>query len=538
VKNRFLTLTALGAVMLGVITSCNKDDFDVIDHWQERIVFADETEAEGVRFKTAKSWTSSIRWHNGDHEWQDLSPDWISISPAHGAAGTHTIKISLTKNIEPVGQREAIITFDNGKSFFEIYIAQTPETIDGNVYPTALLANRTATAIATGYEQTLLAVVEPENAISKVLNWNSSNTAVATVNDGKVTAVATGIATITATTIEDVKRADWTVTVKAPSQLGDGEWYAYQTHTAGAGIDLVFMGDGYTADEIASWKYESDMAAAIEGFFEIQPYKAYRKYFNAYIVGAVSAESGIGDGSARNTRFSSYAYAIGFFLANTDLCITYAQKAPLNNIDNAVVTLIVNSNLNFGVAYFFGDNRIKCGFTICPANTEKMKPIVQHESGHGFAKLADEYYTIAYYQTRQATPVEQASIQREQRDFGWWLNVDVTNDPTTVLWKDLIGYDGAGIFEGGHYFTRRVWRSSETSIMKSAFSVPYFNAFSRFLIVKRIKELADEPFSLDWFKANDIIEPYTPTKSSAGVKSAQTVIHHPPVLIIDKTVEK
>ena len=528
-KNRFLTLAALGAVMLGVVTSCKKDDFDVVYQWQERIVFADETEAEGVTFKAAKSWTSSIRWHNGEYDWQDLSPDWISISPAHGAAGKHTIKISLTKNTKPVGQREAIITFNNGTSLFEIYIAQAPETKDGKAYPTALLVNRTAITIATGYEQTLLAEVEPENAISKVLNWNSSNTAVATVNDGKVTALSPGIATITATTIEDVKKAEWKVTVKAPSQLGDGEWYAYQTHTAGAGIDLVFMGDGYTADEITSWKYGSDMEAAIEALFEIQPYKTYRKYFNAYIVGAVSAESGIGDGISRNTRFSSFYRAEwGYFSANNPLCITYAQKAPLNDIDNGVVTLMVNSNINVGNAWFYFHE--KCGFTICTANSIRMKTIVQHEiGGHGFAKLADEY--TDYYQTNQATSIEQADIQLQQRDYGWWLNVDVDNDPTTVLWKDLLGYDGADIFEGGHNFSRGVWRSSETSIMRSAFSAPYFNAVSRFLIVKRIKELADEPFSLEWFKANDIIEPYTPTKSSAGVKSARTVIHHPPIIL-------
>ena len=203
--------------MLGIITSCKKDDdFDVIDQWRERIVFADETEAEGVTFKTAKSWTSSIRWRNGDHDWQGLSPDWISISPAHGAAGTHTINISLTKNTESVGKREAIITFNNGKSFFEIYITQATETRDGKVYPTALLVNRTAITIGTGYEQTLLAVVEPENAISKVLNWNSSNTAVATVDtfNGWVNAVSAGTAIITVTTVCGSHTATVTVTVE------------------------------------------------------------------------------------------------------------------------------------------------------------------------------------------------------------------------------------------------------------------------------------------------------------------------------------
>ena len=53
--------------------------------------------------------------------------------------------------------------------------------------------------LEVGKTMTLTATVTPENAANKALNWASSDTSVATVNNGTVTAVKAGTATITAT---------------------------------------------------------------------------------------------------------------------------------------------------------------------------------------------------------------------------------------------------------------------------------------------------------------------------------------------------
>ena len=47
-----------------------------------------------------------------------------------------------------------------------------------------------------GEEKTVTATVNPENAEDKTLTWESSNTAVATVENGKITAVSEGTAEI------------------------------------------------------------------------------------------------------------------------------------------------------------------------------------------------------------------------------------------------------------------------------------------------------------------------------------------------------
>lgn len=66
---------------------------------------------------------------------------------------------------------------------------------------------------AIGQSKTLTATVEPANASNKDVIWSSSNTAVATVNNGVVTAVGEGTAVITVATEDGGKTATCEVTV-------------------------------------------------------------------------------------------------------------------------------------------------------------------------------------------------------------------------------------------------------------------------------------------------------------------------------------
>lgn len=69
--------------------------------------------------------------------------------------------------------------------------------------------------MTVGEEQTLRAEVAPTNATNKSITWTSSTPTVATVADGKVTAVSAGSATITVTTVDGGKTATCAVTVAA-----------------------------------------------------------------------------------------------------------------------------------------------------------------------------------------------------------------------------------------------------------------------------------------------------------------------------------
>lgn len=75
--------------------------------------------------------------------------------------------------------------------------------------------NKSELTLEIGGVETLTATVTPDNATNKVVSWTSSDPSVATVSGGKVTAVAAGTATITATA--DGKSATCTVTVNESS---------------------------------------------------------------------------------------------------------------------------------------------------------------------------------------------------------------------------------------------------------------------------------------------------------------------------------
>ena len=79
------------------------------------------------------------------------------------------------------------------------------------------LSESSITLVAGGETLTLTATVTPDNATDKTVTWTSSNTSVATVEDGVVTPVAEGTATITAKAGDQT--AECAVTVKSEGTI-------------------------------------------------------------------------------------------------------------------------------------------------------------------------------------------------------------------------------------------------------------------------------------------------------------------------------
>lgn len=79
--------------------------------------------------------------------------------------------------------------------------------------------NKTELALEVGKTGTLEAIVEPSDATNKNVTWSSSNSEVATVDNGVVTAVSAGEAIITVTTEDGGKTATCKVTVNAPQTV-------------------------------------------------------------------------------------------------------------------------------------------------------------------------------------------------------------------------------------------------------------------------------------------------------------------------------
>ena len=102
-----------------------------------------------------------------------------------------------------------------------------PETDPGEQEPviptptivsvTGVTLNKLSLELTVGGSETLTAKLSPEDASDKAVSWKSSDTSIATVDNGKVTAIKEGKATITVTTRDGEKTATCEVNVKAAS---------------------------------------------------------------------------------------------------------------------------------------------------------------------------------------------------------------------------------------------------------------------------------------------------------------------------------
>ena len=95
---------------------------------------------------------------------------------------------------------------------------------DGDdVEVTGVTLNKETVELKVGGTINLTATISPDNATNKKLTWSSSEPKFATVEDGKVTAIAVGSSTITVTTQDGNKTASCAVTVKEATSDNDDD---------------------------------------------------------------------------------------------------------------------------------------------------------------------------------------------------------------------------------------------------------------------------------------------------------------------------
>lgn len=297
-------------------------------------------------------------------------------------------------------------------------------------------------------------------------------------------------------------------------EYGEDEWITLQKATKGnnGGINIVLLGDGFNAKDIASGKYLKDIKQEVEYFFGIEPYKTYRDYFNVYTAIPLSTESGVGTvNTIRYNRFNT-TFAGGVKLkADYDEVFNYALGAPTVNKGNLNQTLIImvpNSTDYGGICQMWEDGS---AIAFCPQSTYgyplDTRGVIQHEAGgHGFGKLGDEYiYHNAFIDFCDCTCCGHVLEFNGAKSLGWFDNLELTGKMHSVGWSHLIFDDRysdiVDIYEGGYMHNRGVFRSEPNSCMNN--DIPYYSTISRESIVKRIKAYAGETYSFEDFVKND-----------------------------------
>jgi len=227
--------------------------------------------------------------------------------------------------------------------------------------------------------------------------------------------------------------------------------------------DIVMLPEGYTKDEMDEFK--ADCKKFADYLFEVSPYSENKDKFNIWGVEAPSQQEGtdipargIWNKTLMNTQF--YTFDLERYLMTSDYKSVrdLAANAPYDQI-----YILVNSDK-------YGGGSIYNYYSVCVNNNIFSEYVFTHEFGHGFAFLADEYYTsdVAYndFYPLNVEPLEPNLTTLVNFDSKWKAMVD---SDTPIPTPDIAKYKNTvGVFEGGGYVAKGVYRPMEDCSMKTA----------------------------------------------------------------------
>ena len=322
----------------------------------------------------------------------------------------------------------------------------------------------------------------------------------------------------------------------------DGIVQTMQTASVGAGIDIIFMGDGFTDRLIKDGTYHKVMHLAQEALFSIEPYKSFRDSFNCRYVNVVSKDERVANGHDTALGVELDVSDISTVLGiNKTTVINYlSQNIDVKSMDNTLVVVIANISERRGCCYMWSQEVFDPnggGFAVVVQGLCDFKNTLIHECSHGFGKLADEY---ALYPDSYLPDIDAYYLRAYYPLIGWYKNVDVTNDPFEVKWSKFLSdpryaSDDIGIYKGAYYYGHGAYRPSFDSMMNSSYLGYGFNAPSREAIYYRIHKLA---FGDEWqydyekfveYDAKNIGESQRP-RSVSYPNYVEISTHQPPIV--------
>jgi hypothetical protein len=186
-------------------------------------------------------------------------------------------------------------------------------------------------------------------------------------------------------------------------------------------VDLVILGDGYTAAEMEQFRTDAQRAA--DALFAVEPFASRRTDFNVRAVETPADHSGIPRPRAGIYRETPLGARYNSF--DSERYVLSLEDRKWRDVAAAVpydfVLILVNERKYGGGGIFRLYSTAAAGSTYAPY-------LVVHEFGHHFAGLGDEYYSsdVAYedFSGGQVEP--------------WEPNVTALGDPERLKWGDLV----------------------------------------------------------------------------------------------------
>ncbi len=295
--------------------------------------------------------------------------------------------------------------FNNGKYYVKLYAAQNNKLLFSKGFNSYFAEYKTTSAAAKCIQRTYLEsalLPFPKGKVRFVIEARDRNNSLYEIYSTIIDPFSVGI-------IENNPRSDVTVV----NYLINGA--AHQK------VDLLFVAEGYTQDEFN--KFKDDMAYFSGYFFNQEPYKSYKMYFNVRGVFKASLENGCDEpthGSYKNTTVETTFNSMGSprYLLTEDIRDLHdiAASAPYD----ALLIMVNHKRYGGGGIYNF--------YLTFTSDNSWRDFVFIHEFGHSFAGLADEYYSssTAYdeFYTLGIEPLEP--------------NITALLNPAKLKWKDMV----------------------------------------------------------------------------------------------------
>jgi len=349
-----------------------------------------------------------------------------------------------------------------------------------------------------GYEQdiTMTVTANISYSIDSQPEWISKKSDNSGVYTFTVSANTTSSSRSGEIIFKNVNNSFLTVTVKQGIQTytssdysQDGQVTKIHSATVGKGIDVVFVGDAFAdKDQVLFNKY---VKLGKEAFFTEEPFRSTKDRFNIYRIGSVS-KNGIIAQEGGDTKFSAQ-FGQGTNISGDDKAVfSFVQeKIPSVDLTKTIIFVIINKAKYAGTCWMYTNNMAICYVPLCRDETDYAQTLRHEGCGHGFGKLADEYF----YDSMGRIPDDKVSELKKWKGFayGFYENVDLTSDPNTILWSKFISdsrYSGkVDVYEGGYTYPYGVYRPTDNSIMR--YNTGGFNAPSREAIYKKIMKFSE-----------------------------------------------
>lgn len=349
-----------------------------------------------------------------------------------------------------------------------------------------------------GYEQdiTMTVTANISYSIDSQPEWISKKSDNSGVYTFTVSANTTSSSRSGEIIFKNVNNSLLTVTVKQGIQTytssdysQDGQVTRIHSATVGKGIDVVFVGDAFAdKDQNLFNKY---VELGKEAFFTEEPFRSTKDRFNIYRIGSVS-KNGIITQEGGDTKFSAQFGQGTNISGNDEAVFNFVQEhMPSVDLTKTIIFVIINKAQYAGTCWMYSNNMAICYVPLCRDETDYAQTLRHEGCGHGFGKLADEYF----YSSQGTIPTKKIAELKQWKGFayGFYENVDLTSDPNTILWSKFISdsrYSGkVGVYEGGYTYPYGVYRPTNNSIMR--YNTGGFNAPSREAIYKKIMKFSE-----------------------------------------------